>query len=78
MSVCLLVCVPCVCLVPTEGRGGHWIFRNLELDSFELPCRCWESNANPQAAVSLTRSSLRPLFSTGLPICYIVEVCTMF
>lgn len=39
----LYICVPRVYLLPTKTRKGHQISQM----SYDLPCRCWQSNWGP-------------------------------
>lgn len=79
VSTCLRVCV-CTMCVSGAQRGQRKALDPLELglDSCEPSCRGWESNPSPRQPVPLTLSHLWPPFSTRLPICYTVEVYTVF
>ena len=44
---CIYVCVPCLCLLPTEVRRKHWIPEIGVIDSLEQPCELWEANLGP-------------------------------
>lgn len=41
----ICVCVPLMCLLPSEARKGCWIPRNYSLQT--PPCRCWGSSLGP-------------------------------
>ena len=45
MFAYMCVCVPCVCLVPTEARRGYHIY--WDWNYRQLPCGCWELNPGP-------------------------------
>lgn len=55
----MYVCVPCVCLVPTEAKRGCGIHQRYRC--CEVPCECWESDLDSLEEQSVLLSTEPPL-----------------
>lgn len=56
------VCAPCVCLLPEEIRGGHWISRIGVTEDCKPLCKYWQPKLGPLEQVFLTAASLQAPF----------------
>lgn len=67
---CMHVCVPCLCLVPSEVRTGHWVPETGITDRYEPP-----DGAGNQTRVLSKRTKCQPpaIFPDVLQVLLIAE-----